>query len=135
MLGVRAVEGHLRRWTLLGFSSGGGFVLRVVAEVPVGTAFDRYVLVSPYLKYNARSLRTAERSSDRKAGPAQITGKSRAAASTGRIIGLSILSFFGDASANLELVRGAPAHIATASAGAPLDHRASEDQDRAFGRA
>jgi len=69
-------------WTAVGFSSGAGFILRIAAEVPLGQAFDRYILVSPYLQYNAPSVR-------------QTAAQSWAAVSTGRIIGLSILNFFG----------------------------------------
>jgi alpha-beta hydrolase superfamily lysophospholipase len=38
--------------TLLGHSSGGGFVLRFAASAQQ-TLFDRYVLLSPYLRYDA----------------------------------------------------------------------------------
>jgi non-heme chloroperoxidase len=74
-------------WTVLGFSSGAAFALRVAAESPWGQAVDRYVLVSPYLRYNAPSVRSS--SSD----PA--SSQHWAAASTGRIIGLAILNLLG----------------------------------------
>jgi non-heme chloroperoxidase len=45
--------------TLLGFSSGGGFVLRV-AGGPDGKLFDRFVFVSPDLPYNAPTIRVAD---------------------------------------------------------------------------
>ena len=48
---VKAVP-HAGPSTLLGFSSGGGFVLRFAASAQQ-TLFDRYVLLSPYLHYNA----------------------------------------------------------------------------------
>jgi alpha-beta hydrolase superfamily lysophospholipase len=67
-------------WTAVGFSSGAGFALRVAAEAPLGQAFDRYILLSPYLRYNAPSVRRTQ---------------SWAAVSTGRIIGLATLDFFG----------------------------------------
>ncbi|MEO7953518.1 MAG: alpha/beta fold hydrolase, partial [Polaromonas sp.] len=38
--------------TLLGFSSGGGFVLRLAGGARQ-SLFDRYVLLSPFLRYNA----------------------------------------------------------------------------------
>ena len=38
------------RLTLIGHSSGGGFALRVAAG-PLGAAFDRFVLLAPYLGY------------------------------------------------------------------------------------
>jgi non-heme chloroperoxidase len=75
------------KWTLIGFSSGAAFALRIAAEVPLGQAFDRYILVSPYLRYNAPSVRPAEG-----AGAARSTW---AAASVGRIIGLTMLNDFG----------------------------------------
>lgn len=42
--------------TLLGFSSGGGFVLRFAGGARQGL-FDRYVLLSPFLRYDAPTLR------------------------------------------------------------------------------
>lgn len=42
--------------TLLGFSSGGGFVLRY-ASGPEGKSFDRYVLLSPFLHQDAPTQR------------------------------------------------------------------------------
>ena len=57
---------HLRadyttaRLTLVGHSSGGGFVLRVAAA-PVGASFDRFVLLAPYLGYRAPTNRAVGR--------------------------------------------------------------------------
>jgi len=45
-------------FALLGFSSGGGFALRVAAGKLVG-AFERLVLLSPYLGYDAPSTKSA----------------------------------------------------------------------------
>jgi alpha-beta hydrolase superfamily lysophospholipase len=42
--------------TLAGFSSGGGFTLRI-AGGPLGEAFDRYILISPFLQYDAPTMR------------------------------------------------------------------------------
>jgi non-heme chloroperoxidase len=42
--------------TLLGFSSGGGFVLRVMGE-PQGHLFDHFVLLAPTLPYDAPTIR------------------------------------------------------------------------------
>jgi alpha-beta hydrolase superfamily lysophospholipase len=42
--------------TLLGFSSGGGFVLRFAASAQQAL-FDRYVLLAPYLRYDAPTAR------------------------------------------------------------------------------
>jgi pimeloyl-ACP methyl ester carboxylesterase len=47
------------RFALLGFSSGGGFALRV-ASGSLAPAFTRLVLVSPYLGYDAPSTRRPE---------------------------------------------------------------------------
>jgi non-heme chloroperoxidase len=83
-------------WTSVGFSSGAGFTLRIAAEVPLGQAFDRYILVSPYLRYNAPSVRQADSGAKHEAsGSAPEAAQSWASVSTGRIIGLTILNFFG----------------------------------------
>ena len=74
-------------WTILGFSSGAAFGLRFGAESPAGQLVDRYVLVSPYLRYNALSIRHSE--------PGAAAPQSWAAVSTGRIIGLTFLNHFG----------------------------------------
>jgi len=86
--------------TLVGFSSGGGFALRVAADSPLGSSFDRYVLLSPYLRYDAPTVRT---SAMKEPMPKTDAGKSSdpaaeqvwAKASVGRIIGLKILNGFG----------------------------------------
>ena len=75
------------KWTILGFSSGAAFALRFAAESPAGKLVDRYVLVSPYLRYDAPSVRQSKPGS---AGP-----QSWAAASVGRIIGLTMLNRWG----------------------------------------
>jgi pimeloyl-ACP methyl ester carboxylesterase len=43
-------------YSLIGFSSGGGFALRVIAE-PDQKAFDRFILVSPALPHGSPTLR------------------------------------------------------------------------------
>jgi alpha-beta hydrolase superfamily lysophospholipase len=48
---IKAVP-HSGGNTLLGHSSGGGFVLRFAAS-PQQAVFDRYVLLAPYLRYDA----------------------------------------------------------------------------------
>ncbi|MGO9014467.1 MAG: alpha/beta hydrolase [Dissulfurispiraceae bacterium] len=88
------------KWTLVGFSSGGGFALRVAAEVPMGQMFDRYILLSPYLRFDAPTLRTnatsvSELKSGKGSSPVPITAQSWAKGYTGRIIGLRILNRFG----------------------------------------
>jgi pimeloyl-ACP methyl ester carboxylesterase len=82
-------------WTLLGFSSGGGFALRVAADDQLGKAFERYILVAPYLKYNAPSVRNTARPAEGSAGGGSFTLADWAAAYTGRIIGLTTLNFVG----------------------------------------
>ena len=71
-------------WTILGFSSGAAFALRFAADAPAGTLADRYILVSPYLRYDAPSVRQAQ--------PGSPASQSWAAASVGRIIGLTMLN-------------------------------------------
>ncbi len=43
-------------YSLIGFSSGGGFVLRVIAR-PEASLFDRFIMVSPVLPHGAPTLR------------------------------------------------------------------------------
>jgi len=74
-------------WTILGFSSGAAFVLRFAVESPAGQLVDRYVLVSPYLRYDAPSVRQSN--------PGSAPTQSWASASVGRIIGLTILNRWG----------------------------------------
>ena len=45
-----------RETTLIGFSSGGGFVLRV-AGGRLGTRFGRYMLLAPFLRHDAPNMR------------------------------------------------------------------------------
>jgi alpha-beta hydrolase superfamily lysophospholipase len=47
------------RFSLIGHSSGGGFALRI-AGGPLGDAFDRFVLLAPYLGYSAPTNRPSE---------------------------------------------------------------------------
>ena len=75
------------KWTVVGFSSGGAFALRFAADSPAGTLVDRYVVVSPYLRYNAPSVRHSE--------PGSAAPQSWAAASVGRMVGLTMLNKFG----------------------------------------
>jgi pimeloyl-ACP methyl ester carboxylesterase len=49
---------RIGHFALLGFSSGGGFALRA-ATGRLSAAFDRLVLLSPYLGYDAASTRSA----------------------------------------------------------------------------
>ncbi len=74
-------------WMIMGFSSGAAFVLRFAAGSPTGRLADRYVLVSPYLRHDAPSVRQAERGSKPK--------QSWATVSLGRIVGLSMLGQWG----------------------------------------
>ena len=47
------------RLSLIGHSSGGGFVLRIAGS-KLGDAFDRFVLLAPYLGYSAPTNRPSE---------------------------------------------------------------------------
>jgi pimeloyl-ACP methyl ester carboxylesterase len=47
------------RLSLIGHSSGGGFALRIAAS-PLGDAFERFVLLAPYLGHSAPTNRPAE---------------------------------------------------------------------------
>ncbi|HET7594193.1 MAG TPA: alpha/beta hydrolase [Stellaceae bacterium] len=68
------------RFTLIGFSSGGGFTLRI-AGGRYGDLFDNYLLLAPYLGYDAPSSRHG--------------GGGWAAPYVPRIIGLAILNSIG----------------------------------------
>ena len=70
------------KFAFLGHSSGGGYGLRV-ASGPLGGAFERFVLLAPYLGYRAPTTR-----------PAEGVGL-WAAADVPRIIAISILKGFG----------------------------------------
>lgn len=74
-------------WTILGFSSGAAFALRFAAETPAGQLVDRYIVVSPYLRYDAPSVRHST--------PGAAAQQSWAAASVGRMIGLTMLNRWG----------------------------------------
>jgi non-heme chloroperoxidase len=80
-------------WTLIGFSSGGGFALRMAAERRPAPSFDRYVLISPYLKYNAPSMRGPD--DPRPASSPAADTRSWAAPSIGRIVALTWLNDVG----------------------------------------
>ena len=82
-------------WTAVGFSSGGGFTLRIAAEASSGRYFDRYILISPYLRHNAPSVRTADSGAKRDLSETAVRAQPWAAVSTGRIIGLTIINSLG----------------------------------------
>ena len=67
-------------FTLIGFSSGGGFTLRMAAG-RYGELFDRYILLAPYIGYDAPSSRPG--------------GGGWAAPYMPRIIGLVVLNRIG----------------------------------------
>jgi pimeloyl-ACP methyl ester carboxylesterase len=77
------------QWTLVGFSSGGGFALRIAGSDP-GKDFGRFVFVSPYLRYNAPTVRPA--TPNEKASPEHNVWYS---VSIKRIVGLSIFNSVG----------------------------------------
>ena len=70
---------------LVGFSSGGGFALRI-GSGGYGAMFDRYILLSPYLRYDAPTTRQAKGDGH---------GRVWARPFIPRIIGLSILNRLG----------------------------------------
>jgi pimeloyl-ACP methyl ester carboxylesterase len=47
------------QFSLIGHSAGGGFALRIAGS-PLGDAFDRFVLLAPYLGYSAPTNRPSE---------------------------------------------------------------------------
>jgi non-heme chloroperoxidase len=75
-----------KKWTLLGFSSGAGFVLRISGD-PQGKEFDRYILLSPFLRYDAPTARQEAAKPNDDAHWYSVSIK--------RIVGLSILGSFG----------------------------------------
>jgi non-heme chloroperoxidase len=83
--------------SLVGFSSGGGFALRIAADLPLGRQFDKYVLLAPYLRYDSPILRSNAPEGTREGGsydPTAYQGR-WVSANVGRIIGLTILGRFG----------------------------------------
>ncbi len=86
-INIKKPEFSKATWTILGFSSGAAFGLRFAAESPAGQLVDRYVLVSPYLRYDAPSVRQSV--------PGSSPTQSWAAVSLGRIIGLTMLNQLG----------------------------------------
>jgi non-heme chloroperoxidase len=57
ILSVRLNPHHLKaKWALVGFSSGGGFALGIAAG-PLGQSFQRYLLLAPFLRYDAPTER------------------------------------------------------------------------------
>jgi alpha-beta hydrolase superfamily lysophospholipase len=72
------------QWTLVGFSAGGGFALRVDGG-PQGDLFDRYLLLAPGLRYDAPTSR-----------PLSTSAAQRFVAPyTGRLIAVSVLHGVG----------------------------------------
>ena len=70
---------------LVGFSSGGGFVLRI-GSGRYRSLFDRYILLSPYLRYDAPTTRQANGDGH---------GREWARPFIPRIVGLMILDWLG----------------------------------------
>jgi len=75
-----------KKWTLLGFSSGAGFALRISSDAQ-GKEFDRYILLSPFLRYNAPTARQDAAKANDDVHWYSVSIK--------RIVGLSILGSFG----------------------------------------
>ena len=76
-------EGERR--ILLGFSSGGGFVLRIAGS-KYGNPFDRFVLLAPFLRYDAPTVRPG--------------GGGWTSVAVGRMIGLTLLNKLGISALN-----------------------------------
>ena len=53
------LQHHEKSLTLMGFSSGGAFVLRFAAS-DGGDLFDHYIALAPYIRYDAPTTRTTE---------------------------------------------------------------------------
>ena len=82
-------------WSLVGFSSGGGFALRIDGG-PYGNLFDRYLLLSPNVSYNGPTQRTASKPVTDGNGKVQKPEiQSWVAVYTGRIIALVLLNKVG----------------------------------------
>jgi non-heme chloroperoxidase len=90
-IGLEQLRHQSSKWTLLGFSSGGGFALRIAAG-PLGRSFGHYILLAPFLRYNAPTVRTATPESG---GQAAEKKQVWSTVSTGRIIGLRLLGAIG----------------------------------------
>ena len=83
------------QWALVGFSSGGGFALRIDGG-PYGNLFDRYLLLSPNVSYTGPTQRTASNPVRSENGNGQkIETQSWVAVYTGRIIALVLLNKIG----------------------------------------
>jgi alpha-beta hydrolase superfamily lysophospholipase len=80
------------RFTLIGFSSGGGFALRVAATPSMQPLFERYLLLAPFLRHDAPSLRS-ETEQGGSAGAPSVN--QWASPYIGRIIGLTMLNHAG----------------------------------------
>jgi len=52
---------HAAETTLIGFSAGGGFALRIAGS-RLGPRFSRYILLAPYLRYDAPNARVGTNS-------------------------------------------------------------------------
>jgi pimeloyl-ACP methyl ester carboxylesterase len=95
---------HARETTLIGFSSGGGFALRV-AGGRLGARFSRFILLSPYLRYDAPNARSS-------------TGAGWTAIALPRIVALQLVNKVGITAFNglpvlaFGLAAGNPAHLA-----------------------
>lgn len=78
------------QWTLIGFSSGGGFALRIDGGGEANM-FDQYLLLAPGLRYDAPTSRMAANN-----GTGGNDGASRfVAPNTGRLIAITVLHGLG----------------------------------------
>ena len=94
---------HPNETTLIGFSSGGGFVLRV-AGGRLASRFNRFILLAPYLRYDAPNARST-------------TGGGWTAVAVPRLIALQLVNKLGITAFNglpvlaFGLAAGNPAHL------------------------
>jgi non-heme chloroperoxidase len=104
LLGALDHEHHANETNLIGFSSGGGFVLRV-AGGRLGTRFNRFILLAPYLRYDAPNARQS------------TGGGGWTAVALPRIVALQFVNRFGITSFNglpvlaFGLAAGNPNHL------------------------
>src|SRR5262249_11709478 len=82
------------RWTLIGFSAGGGFALRFDGG-PNGNLFDRYLLLSPYLSYAGPTQRPVSKPVTDGNGNDRANAQSFAAPYTSRIFAWLLLNEVG----------------------------------------
>jgi len=82
------------RWTLVGFSAGGGLALRIDGG-PDGNEFDRYLLLAPYLNFRAPTQRQPGSKPPPGSSAAKSNLQSFVAPYTGRLFAVYALDSIG----------------------------------------